>query len=115
MKKEPRPVSDIVLDAGKKLYAFGRLGVKVGLPVFLGLLVLLFIGQFIFGGGTDTFAAAMTFSAYYYTVPQTLFAVLIYLALLWVLIAIPFYFLGLHFMGLGQTAKNTDIIAARHE
>ena len=97
-------VSELVLKKGEKFYKVGRILVKVlGISAAIFVLILLIA---ILGWGMRIIPYVLGVNVDYDFVNMLIG--LSYLGILVGLIGVPFYFLGLHYMGLGQIAKNTD-------
>lgn len=97
-------VSDFVLNKGKSFYSKGKFMMKWLLLGGLALMVLIMLISQIGWGywGQDYLIISGTYGFVNFLM------VIAYLGILIGLIGIPFYFIGLHYMGLGQIAKNTD-------
>ena len=93
-------VAELMFEKGTSFYKVGRIAIKWFLTIGVGLvaLIMLFAGEYR--------VAYLALNGYYAFV--TFLMVLGYIGTLVGLIGVPLYFLGLHFMGLGQIAKNTD-------
>lgn len=97
-------VADLVLKKGEKFYRLGRTLVKVlGISLAVFLLILLIA---ILGWGSIVIPYVFLVNVDYAFV--NFLIGLSYLGIVVGLIGVPFYFWGLHYMGLGQIAKNTE-------
>lgn len=97
-------VSELLLQKGNSFYEKGKTLIKIfliSLAVFALILLITLIGW-----GASSILLSLTVTTIYGFV--NFLIVVAYLGILIGLIGIPFYFLGLHYMGLGQIAKNTD-------
>ena len=95
-----KKVSELLLCQGTGFYRLGRITIKWFLTIGLGIiaLIMLFAGDYRLG--------YLALNGHYAIV--NILMVLGYLGTLIGLIGVSFYFIGLHYMGLGQIAKNTE-------
>ena len=97
--KESRPVSDMLLYTGERFYKKGKLGIKLLIAgLIIGILFL--VGQLLFTGEVYFFYESLAITKIIWVVSFALTGVGLPLT--------PLYFWGLHYMGLGQIAKNTN-------
>ncbi len=97
-------VPELVLEKGEKFYRLGGNLIKVlwiDLAIFLSILLIAILGW-----GIE--AAPYVLSAHVEYGFVNILVVLTYLGVLVGLVGVPFYFWGLHYMVLGQIAKNTE-------
>lgn len=95
-------ISKLLLGKGYSFYNKGKILIKIlGISVAAFVLIIL-VALIGFGGlgGVLYFDSEYGFA-------NVLIAIS-YLGILVGLIGIPFYFIGLHYLGLGQISKNTD-------
>ncbi len=98
MKKSSR----IVLEIGEKLYVVGKI-MLYGLIGF-GLLILELL-ICCMGWGADDIIFVLAVKSYEFV---NFLTIISYIAIFVGTIGIPIFFLGLHYMGIGQIAVNTD-------
>ena len=104
-------VSDLVLRKGQQFYGIGKTAAKI-LGISAGVLALiLFIG--LLGWGAISLLYILSLHSDFSFV--NFLTGLSYFGILVGVIGVPFYFMGLHFLGLGQIAKNTDNLSGRME
>ena len=98
--------ANYVLRVGEKLVKFGKAGLKAGLYAFIGAVVFLLM-HYLTEGGFETFLVAFVFDFGMLDGLQAIVVLCIYAGMLWFSVALPLYFLGVHYLGLGQIAVNT--------
>lgn len=108
MKKDTRNIRNRLFEIGEKQYQFGRIGIFRILPISIALIVLFFIGQFVFGGDLETFIEGLAFEFGMLEGLQAIIVLAMYLGFLCSFISVPCYFSGLHFLGLAQISENTE-------
>lgn len=97
-------IADFLLEKGNSFYNKGRLLIKIlliSLAIFALVLLIAFIG---YGGIGVAYCLSLVS---YYAIVNLLMGVT-YVGILVGLVGIPLYFCGLHYLGLGQIAKNTQ-------
>ena len=107
MKRDTRSIESRLLEIGEKQYQFGRTGILRVLPITVGLSILFLIVHFITRGGFETFIDAFKFDFGMLDGLQAIVVIAIYLGVLYTLVGVPFYFCGLHYLGLGKISENT--------
>lgn len=97
-------ISELLLARGTKFYNFGRMAIKYFLLGGIALAaVILLISQIGWGyWGLDYLVLGGSFGVVNFLM------VIAYIGILVGLIGLTLYFAGLHYMGLGQIAKNTE-------
>ena len=104
-------VSDLVLRKGQQFYGIGKTAAKI-LGISAGVLALiLFIGLLGWGARSPFYVLSLH-SGFSFV---DFLTGLSYLGIFVGIIGVPFYFIGLNYMGLGQIAKNTDNLSGRME
>jgi len=101
--KENEKVSTLLLNRGTLLCKIGKIGAKC-FCVGIGLFVLYFIIAIIAFN-------ALSVGFYFFTSDVAIANFTMYLSTILTglgTVGVSFYFLGLHFLGLGQIAQNTD-------
>lgn len=98
-----KSVSELLLNKGNSLYSKGKMLIKIFL-ISLALFALILLIA-LMGWGGSGLIWVLTFTSYPFV---NFLTVVAYLGILIGLVGIPFYFLGLHYMGLGQIGKNTE-------
>jgi len=93
-------ISELLLERGTSFYEFGRSAIKFCFPIGVVIITLIMM----FGDGYQLDYLAI--DGYYGFV--NFLMVLGYISLTVGSIGVLFYDLGLHYLGLGQIAKNTD-------
>ncbi len=100
-------ISELLLRKGTSFYKFGRIAIKFFLTIGAGLLAFIMM----FADGYQL--AYLAISGYYEFV--NFLMVLAYLGIFVGMIGMFLYFLGLHYLGLGQISKNTEIPAVKND
>lgn len=99
-----KSVSELLLNKGNSLYSEGKMLIKIfliSLAVFALILLITLMGW-----GADSILLSLTVTTGYGFV--NFLIVVAYLGILVGAVGFPLYFYGLHYMGLGQIAKNTE-------
>ena len=97
-------ISKLLLKKGNSYYRKGRILIKIFL-ISLAVFVLIQLVNII-GWGASNIVLTLTATSIYGFV--NILIIVAYLGILVGLIGVPFYFIGLHYLGLGQISKNTD-------
>ncbi len=97
-------ISSLLYEKGTAFYYWGKFAIKGFLPAGFGLIALIQIISLL-GWGYFTPEYFILEGTYGFVI---FLMVLAYLAILIGLTGINFYFLGLHYMGLAQIAKNAE-------
>ena len=97
-------VSELLLEKGNSFYKKGKMLIKIFL-ISLALFALILLIALMDWGSCYGLTLVLTFTSYPFV---NFLTVVAYLGILIGLVGIPFYFLGLHYMGLGQIGKNTE-------
>lgn len=97
-------VSELLLEKGNSFYKKGKMLIKIFL-ISLALFALILLIALMDWGSRYGLILVLTFTSYPFV---NFLTVVAYLGILIGLVGIPFYFLGLHYMGLGQIGKNTE-------
>lgn len=103
-------VSDLLLKKGEEFYNVGRTLLKV-LGISIVSLTLIYLIALI-GWGSKGILSVLTFTSYTFV---NFLTIVSYLGILIGLGGISSYHLGLHYMGLGQIAKNTKNLIVNRE
>ena len=97
-------VSELLLDKGNSFYKKGKMLIKI-FRISLALFALILLIALMGWGGYGLIRVLTFITSYPFV---NFLTVVAYLGILIGLVGIPFYFLGLHYMGLGQIGKNTE-------
>lgn len=97
-------ISKTLLEKGAKFYKVGGVLIKVLLASLALFALIMIIG--IIGWGTGSCLYILTVYTRYTFVD--ILIVISYLGIVAGLVGLPFFFFGLHYMGLGQIAINTE-------
>ena len=95
---EDNTIGRMLIEKGKKFYTAGAFGIKsmiagIGLSIFICIISSLIYGRLYFFDGFAITAISWVLSIILIIIGAFLF---------------PFYFFGLHYMGLGQICENTN-------
>ncbi len=97
-------IPKLLLTNGTKFYNFGRFAIKRLLLIGAAVWALIQLISLIGWGVNGLLLSLLAESIYSFV---NLLVVAAYISILIGLVGVPFYFAGLHYLGLGQIAENT--------
>ncbi len=98
-------VAELMFEKGTSFYNKGKTLLKILGISFAVFVLILLIAAIGWGGFTSSLYCLAIATGYGFV---DFLIVVAYLGILIGLVGVPLYFLGLHYLGLGQIAKNTE-------